>query len=727
MNGAYDAAPPSLPIGGHPRRPSETPSRNSSPANSITNSRSSDGTLSDVQSRKYRRMEMEVAQHYTVLRSYLRGGAPQPPRPNKARDKLLRLSPVQFHELSTDVFDELQRRQASAPLPGRPRRDQVPPFLQPRPDFHEKRNQARQKLSSLQTSRFRDLSTDVFCELERRFPHFQEMQGNPNRRQSPGAAPRGPQRRGQGSNVGLPNGPGNGGFVPPPRTHSAGMSISSQGGGRGGPRRGPNGSIGGSAAGGYPQFENPPGSSDGEYGRPMPKQFQSNTMIPTKSTMVEDGDEDGYQNRFDRSSDAFGLEHALSNAKSRGTTASSKSTASREAKMAELQEKIEELNAALRMKDDELRDHEESSKSTMNSDWIEVKQDLEQRLEDAENVERDLRAKLDKAQKSSSVDSTLRSNHDRLQEEHTSLQQKLEQQRQITEEVRQQAHAHLLEMREMAESGGGNLDREEKLQEDVHRMEEELKEWKARYTKTKTQLRNMKASSMGLSMAMARPDSSFEAPNGVIRDVNVTKFQVAVEELLHTARAEPSKVLDSTKSLVVAVRSITADFDRAPQVDKEDPEYKRRTKLKSRVSATANNVITASRSYAAAGGVSPVSLLDAAASHLSVALVELVRAVKIRPSQAGELEDDEMVEGTGQDGYFDVGKSLKRQSPNDSLYSAISTPPPETANGHADSGPGPEVLDSYAGNANGDMSIKPGFGPREEEEGDFEELKVCPY
>jgi hypothetical protein len=661
-------------------------------------------------------MEMEVAQHYTVLRSYLRGGAPQPPRPNKARDKLLRLSPVQFHELSTDVFDELQRRQASAPLPGRPRRDQVAPFLQPRPDFHEKRNQARQKLSSLQTSRFRDLSTDVFCELERRFPHFQEMQQGQNRRQSPGGMPRG---RGQGSTAGLPNGPG-AGFVPPPRTHSAGMSVSSQGGGRGDPRRGPNGSIS------MPQFDNSPGPADGQYGRPMPKQFQSNTMIPTKSTMIEDRDEDsGYQSRLDRSSDAFGLENSLRNTKSRDTTASSKSSASREARMVELQEKVEELNLLLRTKDEEIRKHEESSKSTMNSDWIEIKQDLEQRLEDAENMERDLRSKLEKAQKSSSVDSTLKSNHDRLQEDHSALQQKLEQQRQVTEEVRQQAHAHLIEMREMAETGGGNLEREEKLQEDVHRLEEELREWKARYTKTKTQLRNMKASSMGMSMAMARPDSSFEHHSGIVRDVNVTKFQVAVEELLHTARMEPSKVLDSMKSLVLAIRSITTDVDRAPPLDKEDVEFKRRTKLKGRVSATANNVITASRNYAAAGGISPVSLLDAAASHLSVAIVELVRAVKIRPSQAGELEDDDsqMVEGTGQEGYFDVGKSLRRQSQNGSLYSAISTPP-RGVNGHADSGPGPEVVDSYGGNGNTGLGIKPGFGLREEEDGDFEELKV---
>ncbi len=34
-----------------------------------------------------------------------------------------------------------------------------------------------------------------------------------------------------------------------------------------------------------------PGLPMGEYGRPMPKQFQSNTIVPNKSTMVEEDDD----------------------------------------------------------------------------------------------------------------------------------------------------------------------------------------------------------------------------------------------------------------------------------------------------------------------------------------------------------------------------------------------------------------------------------------------------
>ena len=48
------------------------------------------------------------------------------------------------------------------------------PFLLSQPAFHPKRNQARQKLATLPTSRFRDLAGDVLFELDRRYPEFRE-------------------------------------------------------------------------------------------------------------------------------------------------------------------------------------------------------------------------------------------------------------------------------------------------------------------------------------------------------------------------------------------------------------------------------------------------------------------------------------------------------------------------------------------------------------------------
>ena len=49
------------------------------------------------------------------------------------------------------------------------------PFLPVRDDFHPKRNQARQKLATLPASRFKDLSSDVFYELSRRYPEFKDQ------------------------------------------------------------------------------------------------------------------------------------------------------------------------------------------------------------------------------------------------------------------------------------------------------------------------------------------------------------------------------------------------------------------------------------------------------------------------------------------------------------------------------------------------------------------------
>ncbi|AQZ17432.1 SPA2 (YLL021W) and SPH1 (YLR313C) [Zygosaccharomyces parabailii] len=82
------------------------------------------------------------------------------PRAQKARAKLLKLSASQFYELSTDVYDELQRRINE---------DQSQPdYLLPRATFHMKRNQARQKLANLSQTRFNDLVDDILFEIKRR-------------------------------------------------------------------------------------------------------------------------------------------------------------------------------------------------------------------------------------------------------------------------------------------------------------------------------------------------------------------------------------------------------------------------------------------------------------------------------------------------------------------------------------------------------------------------------
>ena len=273
-------------------------------------------------------MEESLSQHYAILKRFLAQALRDEkgnPRPNRARDKLLRLSPVQFQELSTDVFDELLRRQSSGGQqingPG-----QVPPYLLPKDNFHPKRNQARQKLATLPPPRFQDLATDVFYELERRFPMFA---GNSiSRIGSPAMSVRGPPSR-----VGSPNGM-------KPNYGQRNVSLGSQ-------------VMTGLS---IPGAE---GSNDNQ-GRPMAKTSQSNTIIPNKSTMVEDDDEEGsdiYGNRRDTTFTSRSMG---------GSEKDRKAIAEFETQLEELQVKVKGLEEKLREKDGEIdkmhksRDEEQS-------------------------------------------------------------------------------------------------------------------------------------------------------------------------------------------------------------------------------------------------------------------------------------------------------------------------------------------------------------------------------
>lgn len=214
----------------------------------------------------------------------------------------------------------------------------------------------------------------------------------------------------------------------------------------------------------------------------------------------------------------------------------------------------------------------------------------------------------------------------------------------VTEEVRKEATEFLREMRELSLRSAESWEREENLSQQIVKLQEEVKEWKSRYARAKTQLRSIRAASMGL--ALQQSSSSLAArdgltdPDGIIKDVHVTKFQIAVDDLLRTARvSETTVVLDHMKIVVMAARAITDSVDQSTTSSLGSPEAEGITKLKSRVSATANNLITAAKNHAIANGLSPVSLLDAAASHLTASVVELVKSAKIQPSPLGELDD----------------------------------------------------------------------------------------
>jgi hypothetical protein len=308
---------------------------NPSPPSSV--SRSSDGNglyapsvAGNMQdSRRAYMMEEALTEHYRVLKNYLapylqneRGNSAQ----NRARDKLLRLTAIQFEELSTDVYDELLRREDERRRaedrrrvgPGAPPSN-VPQYLLPKQIFHFKRNQARQKLSTLPTDRFRQLATDVFYELERRYPKFAAGERSVSRAGSIGST-RGPN------------------YPPPPRTASRGAPDMQRNGPLPGYR---NNSPFDGQSGIQPGLDTPPN----EYGRPLPKNIQSNTIIPNKGMLVEDDDDDEVPRDLNG-------------------RAPEDNSAELKSQVSQLEQKVDELQGELLQKSNELEKIQSSSQGT---------------------------------------------------------------------------------------------------------------------------------------------------------------------------------------------------------------------------------------------------------------------------------------------------------------------------------------------------------------------------
>ncbi|OLN80998.1 Protein SPA2 [Colletotrichum chlorophyti] len=673
MNGAFPPGPRSA--GG----PSPPPSvgRSSTGTNMYARSESGRSIRED-------QAEGILGEHYVALKNFLNGGqGGKPTPPNKARDKLLRLSSVQFLELSTDVFDELLRRQSLARRPSVSGGAQgPPPYLLPESNFHPKRNQARQKLSSLGPPRFRDLATDVFCELERRFPRF-----------AAGDIPR------VGSPVSVRSQATVNGNGYPPRSQSRMRRPSDASSLRGGPP--PPDPYG---------VPPSPGLANGEFNRPMQKQFQSNTIVPNKSTMVEE-DDDGSPN--DDDGEAFALERTATN-RSKRSEVTERSAVQSEAdkklldeyqsQVRELREKLDAMEDAMKKKDDEMNsilDGERSRSTAANMEKKEfadlrinlenklaealdenesLKQELDRVKDEHANETRQLREQVDELRQANANAATVSSdNTDReLQLENQQLRMSLQEQQQVTEEARREAREFLREMKMLSQQSGSSWQKQEELEKTIEQLESELRDWQNRYARTKTQLRSMRASSLGLNVeqdaAKYVRDKGFTREDGAVKDVHVTKFQLAIDELLQRARAEnPDKVIDAMKQVVVSVRRITKDIDESAAGNED--LIQQRSKLKGKISSTANNLITTSKNFAASAGISPVSLLDASASHLVAAIVDILRAVKIRATPAGELEDDDdgTVTPVDSTGFFSPRTASRQES---ITQETLSGPPP---------------------------------------------------
>lgn len=348
-------------------------------------------------------------------------------------------------------------------------------------------------------------------------------------------------------------------------------------------------------------------------------------------------------------------------------------------------------------------DGERSRATALNlekKEWDDVRTGMENSLTEAQNLNDSLRLELDRIRDDHANETrqlreeieeyrqsmgNMRNNNNgasdsELQRENEDLRVSLREQQQVTEEVRREAQEFLREMKMLSQQSGSAWDKQSELEKIIEQLEAEVRDWRNRYARTKTQLRNMRASSLGLSIEQDAGkyvrEQGFTRDDGLVKDVHVTKFQISIDELLRRARSDPpEQVIDSMKAVVVSVRRITKDIDDSAPNNGELAQQQ--AKLKSRVSSTANNLITASKNFASSAGISPVSLLDAAASHLVAAVVELLRTVKIRATPAGELEDDDdgTITPVDSTGFFSPRSNGQSQASSVNMTNDVLSPP----------------------------------------------------
>jgi protein SPA2 len=198
----------------------------------------------------------------------------------------------------------------------------------------------------------------------------------------------------------------------------------------------------------------------------------------------------------------------------------------------------------------------------------------------------------------------------------------------------------------------------------------QLKEYKRKYEQAKTELRSIKGKNISLntlshaelffplflvtSQLFLPPkfdkteDQLPVSPDGVVLDIHITAFQSAIDDLLTAGRSNaPTRVLSPMKSVVNAVTNIIEDvkiFERRPQHDRSDVDADTLRSLQERAEATLSNLVAATNTHATSSGMSPVSLLDAAASHVSLTITEIGRTVCIR--KATKAEQDQFSNAT---------------------------------------------------------------------------------
>ncbi|CAM0141443.1 unnamed protein product [Umbelopsis sp. WA50703] len=615
-------------------------------------------------------MEASARVFHTELKAYLasllarEAAEGVSPQRAGARSKLTKLSNQQFHELSTDVYDELMRRNAD---------DKMLPFLPVRDDFHPKRNQARQKLATLPKTRFKDLASDVFYELDHRFPHFQDEEADAR----PPLPPIPPSANGHMSKnisntMAQPSQATN--IVPVMGT----MNIESV-------------DVGYKYQGNSP-INSPYSSPKPPYSRgdldlnPSPSSMSSRA----ESYSSKDGRINGTSNSPNSRSPAPGKwdspipkkapAPSSTNSNQSGDSTNFQSLDSLMADLGNMVTKDQSKPRDDMNGDSEMRKDFEAQMEQLKSDYEYKLNAMRQRIKDLETdaTEREEThaqelQRRDAAKEQDSQFSQLQEQYDELEDKYKQMEEDYQQQQEVVNDVRREVNNLLEELKELSRKNDEISIEKEQALDKLSVVEKESKEWQRKFEKAKTELRNLKATSSFVrqppKVEVLGDDLLRPTEFGAISQDHVINYQVAVDDLLRSGRSEkPSTVLIAMKAVVVSCKAITEDVESYENDESKEIDTEKKDKLytmKSQFSKGLSNLMAAAKTHANGMGISPVSLLDAAVTHLTSTVVELIKLFGMKPGKGSDRDSNDGLAKQGSP----QSSILRKTDPYGSIYS----------------------------------------------------------
>ncbi|KAG1742453.1 hypothetical protein EDB19DRAFT_1701134 [Suillus lakei] len=653
--------------------------------------------------------------HFDELASFLVSYLVKAPQESRAhaRSKLTNLTRQQFHELSTDVYDELVRRRRNTP-------ENDVPFLPVRDEFHPKRNQARQKLATLPSAKFEDLCSDVYFEIMRRYPEFTELE-------DPGVA----SPASAYDDVPSPE------FHTSPRPDMPILPPSARTGrpseDRGSAReeetrrsedtyasrrkasqdhgadfgRRPSARDATATSGMVIPNKSTIAEEDIEvpYGREMRE--SSGTAIDTREGVREFDTTDGEHEHWDQRGGLNGLSARLRNVHTEdddvGDVRSDeydKVSLGRASVTSDRSIGGSRMPSAAGDEQERLRRDYEFKIATMQSRITSLERDLEQRelgtQQTARRLEEELEGFRKRAEEHGSAMKALQRELDdirdlrarekerevrRAQADEEELQilrdrcERLEEERssgfgidnsEIIEQLRADMEGLMSELSDLSRRNDELMTAKDSDLIVIRDLDSQLKEYKRKYEQAKTELRSVKATSQLFLQAPKMEDQLPMGPDGGLVDIHVTAFVSAIDSLLTAGRSSaPTRVLVPMKAVVTSTTAIIDDvraYEQRPS--RADVDIDILHTLRERAEATLTNLVAASKTHATASGMSPVSLLDAAASHVSVTLTEIAKMIYIRKASRPEQEEFTSSSSSGSLSYLSSARSMEDVRPS---------------------------------------------------------------